>query len=161
VDFLQRLDHAAESWRGKLSAVTFTLPSAAADMALTANANLAWILINRDGPAIRPGSRSYARSWIRDGALPSTPLLRLGHFAEVRDFLRWYAPYVYENGAVPCCVDSRGADPVPEHDSHGELLYLAGEYSAYTGDRATVEEVWPILARVAAHIDALRGARRT
>lgn len=160
-DFQSRMDAAARAWRAKLGTAAFTLPTAAAETALTANANLAWILINREGPAIRPGSRSYARSWIRDGALTSTALLRLGHFAEVRDFLRWYAPYVYDNGAVPCCVDARGADPVPEHDSHGELLYLAGEYLAYTGDRATAEEVWPTLAKVAAHIDALRSKRRT
>ncbi len=160
-DFQSRMDAAARAWRESLGGATFTLPSAATEIAQTANSNLAWILINRDGPAIRPGSRSYARSWIRDGALTSTALLRLGHFAEVRDFLRWYVPYVYENGAVPCCVDSRGADPVPEHDSHGELLYLAGEYLAYTGDRATVEEAWPTLAKVVAHIDALRAQRRT
>ncbi len=160
-DFQSRMDAAARAWRESLGGVTIRLPTAAVEMARTANANLAWILINRDGPAIRPGSRSYARSWIRDGALTSTALLRLGHFAEVHDFLLWYAPYVYENGAVPCCVDARGADPVPEHDSHGELLYLAGEYLAYTGDRATAEEVWPTLAKVAAHIDTLRAKRRT
>ena len=30
---------------------------------------------------------------------------------------RWYAPYQFANGKVPCCVDARGADPVPENDS--------------------------------------------
>ncbi len=160
-DFQARLDAAARSWRDKLDRTTFALPGAGDEIARTARANLAWILVNRDGPAIRPGSRAYARSWIRDGALTSVALLRLGHFAEARDFLRWFAPFQYENGAVPCCVDRRGADPVPEHDSHGELLYLASEYFAYTGDRATVEEVWPHLAKAAAHIDALRAKRRT
>ncbi|MFY9550257.1 MAG: discoidin domain-containing protein, partial [Thermoanaerobaculia bacterium] len=159
-DFQTRLDAAALAWRGKLDGVAFALPPAADETARAMRSNLGWILINREGPAIQPGSRAYARSWIRDGALTSTALLRLGRFAEVRDFLRWYAPFVYENGAVPCCVDRRGADPVPEHDSHGELLYLAGEYFAYTGDHATAEEVWPTLARVVAHIDALRATRR-
>src|SRR5688572_32745584 len=33
----------------------------------TLRAQLQYILINRDGPSIQPGSRSYERSWIRDG----------------------------------------------------------------------------------------------
>jgi hypothetical protein len=58
-------------------------------------------------------------------------------------------------------VDRRGADPVPENDSHGELLFLAGEYWRYTGDRRTIEEVWPHLSRAAAYLDSLRAQRRT
>jgi hypothetical protein len=117
--------------------------------------------MQRDGPAIQPGSRAYARSWIRDGSLTSTALLRMGRPEAARDFLRWFAPYELADGAVPCCVDRRGADPVPEHDSHGELCYLANTYFRYTGDRETAELVWPRVARAAAHIDALRQSRRT
>ena len=47
------------------------------------------------------------------------------------------------NGKVPCCVDARGADPVPENDSHGEFIYLVAEYYRYTGDRALLETMWP------------------
>ena len=32
--------------------------------------------------------------------------------------------YQFANGKVPCCVDRRGADPVPENDSAGEFLFL-------------------------------------
>ena len=32
---------------------------------------------------------------------------------------------------------------MPENDSHGELIFLAASYFRYTGDRATVETVWP------------------
>src|SRR5712672_178252 len=78
--------------------------------ALTLRTALAHILVNRDGPAIRPGARAYARSWIRDGSMISAALLRLGHPDEVRDFIEWYAPYQYPDGKVPCCVDRRGAD---------------------------------------------------
>jgi hypothetical protein len=78
-----------------------------------------------------------------------------------RDFLRWFAPFQFDDGKVPCCVDRRGADPVAENDSHGELLYLAGEYYRFTRDRATIEAVWPHLARAAAYIDTLRAKRRT
>src|SRR5690606_16893375 len=100
---------------------------------------LAYILINRDGPSIQPGSRSYERSWIRDGSLTSAAMLRLGHAQEVREFIDWYAPYQYDDGKVPCCVDARGADPVPENDSHGQLIFLIAEYYRYTGDREALE----------------------
>jgi hypothetical protein len=97
----------------------------------------------------------------RRRAHTSAALLRLGHDSVARDFLTWFAPYQFDDGKVPCCVDRRGADPVPENDSHGELLYLAGEYYRFTGDRATIEAVWPHLAKAAAYIDTLRAKRRT
>ena len=152
---------AAKDWREKLERVSFDLPAAAQPIARAARANLGWILVNRDGPAIQPGARAYARSWIRDGALTAYALLRLGHTDEVKQFLLWFSTFEFESGAVPCCVDRRGADPVPENDSHGELLFLAGEYYRFTSDRATIEAVWPFLAKDAAHIERLRQSRRT
>ncbi len=124
--FDRRLTEAVRAWEEKLGGVVLDLPGPAAAFARTVRSNVAWILINRDGPAIQPGSRSYSRSWIRDGALTSAALLRLGHDSVARDFLTWFAPFQFDDGKVPCCVDRRGADPVPENDSHGELLYLAG-----------------------------------
>jgi hypothetical protein len=159
--FDSRLADAARTWEEKIGRVVLDLPGAAASFARTVRSNVGWILVNRDGPAIQPGSRSYSRSWIRDGALTSAALLRLGHEEVARDFLTWFAPYQFDDGKVPCCVDRRGADPVPENDSHGELLYLAGEYYRFTGDRATIEAVWPHLARAAGYIDTLRRQRRT
>ena len=156
-----RLAETVRGWEEELGGVVLDLPGPAAAFARTVQSNVGWILVNRDGPAIQPGSRSYSRSWIRDGALTSAALLRLGHGSVARDFLRWFAPFQFDDGKVPCCVDRRGADPVPENDSHGELLYLAGEYYRFTGDRATIEAVWPHLARAAAYIDALRAKRRT
>ena len=50
---------------------------------------------------------------------------------------------------------------MPEHDSHGELIYLAGRAFDFTGDRAALGAVWPHLAAAADHIDALRAQRRT
>jgi hypothetical protein len=93
--------------------------------------------------------------------LTSTALLRLGKTEIVRDFLLWFVGFQYPDGRVPCCIDHRGADPVPEHDSHGELIYLAAEYYRYTGDRETAQRVWPAVARAAAYIDTLRAQRRT
>jgi hypothetical protein len=124
-------------------------------------ANVEYILINRDGSAIHPGSRSYERAWIRDGSLTSTAVLRLGHDDVVREFIEYYARYVAESGYVPCCVGPAGADPVPEHDSHGQFIYLVAEYYRHTGDRALIEKMWPTVARVAGYIDRLRQERMT
>jgi hypothetical protein len=156
-----RVRAATALWRDALDRVEVRLPGAAAPLAHTLRSNLAWILVNRDGPAIQPGSRSYERSWIRDGALTSTALLRLGHAEPVREFLEWFADHQYASGKVPCCVDARGADPVAEHDSHGELIYLAAEYARHTQDYETLARLWPHVAAAAAHLDSLRLTHRT
>jgi F5/8 type C domain/Bacterial alpha-L-rhamnosidase 6 hairpin glycosidase domain len=154
------LDEAVRAWHAELDRVDIRIP-AAEDLVRTMKSNLGFILINQDGPAIQPGSRSYERSWIRDGALTSTALLRLGHADAVSAFLAWYAPYQFADGKVPCCVDSRGADPVPENDSHGELIHLAAQYYRFTGDRKLLEEVWPHVEQATEYIEYLRLQRRT
>jgi len=151
----------ARAWAEAVDRVEIRLPPAGREVENTLRTVLAHILINRDGAAIQPGSRSYMRSWIRDGSLTSAALLRLGHHEAVRAFIEWYAPYQFPDGKVPCCVDARGADPVPEHDSHGQLIFLIAEYYRHTGDRALVERLWPHVAKAAAYIDTLRRERMT
>ena len=148
-------------WRRETDVVRVELPGSGAPLARTLQTALAHVLINARGPAIQPGTRSYRRSWIRDGALTSSALLRMGHADDVRAFLDWFVPKVFANGKVPCCVDVRGADPVTENDADGELLYLAAEHFRITGDTAGVRRHWPTLGRVAAHLDSLRRSRRT
>ncbi|MFN3695754.1 MAG: coagulation factor 5/8 type domain-containing protein, partial [Ignavibacterium sp.] len=94
----------------------------------------------RDGSGIQPGSRSYERSWIRDGSLTSSALLKSGIVNEVREFIDWYSEYQYENGKIPCVVDRRGADPVPEHDSHGEYIFLLKQYFNFTKDTSLLRK---------------------
>ncbi len=118
-------------------------------------------MIERDGPALRPGTRSYARSWIRDGALIAEALLRTGHPDVARGYAEWFAGFQDADGRVPCCVDRRGADPVVENDSHGELLFAIAEYWRFTGDRAFLERVFPRVEAVVGYIDRLRQMRRT
>ena len=155
------LDSARRLWDAELSPTQIDLPGTGAPLAQTLRTALAHLLINANGPAVQPGTRSYRRSWIRDGALTSSALLRLGHAADARAFLDWFLPYVFSDGKVPCCVDVRGADPVTENDADGELLYLAAEYWRMTKDTATVRRAWPTLARVARHLDVLRLSRHT
>ncbi len=151
----------ARAWAAAVDRVEIRLPPAGREVENTLRTVLAHVLINRDGPAIHPGSRSYERSWIRDGSLTSAALLRLGHHEAARAFIEWYAPYQFADGKVPCCVDRLGAGPVPEHDSHGQLIYLIAEYYRHTGDRALVERLWPHVANAVAYVDALRRERMT
>ncbi|MFZ2493649.1 MAG: discoidin domain-containing protein [Thermoanaerobaculia bacterium] len=157
----EELAAAATEWSNRLGRVAFHLPPSAAHISRAIRSNLAYILINMDGPSIQPGSRSYDRSWIRDGSLTSAALLRLAHPEEVRRFIEWYAQHQRPDGYVPCCVGVRGGDPVPEHDSHGQFLYLVKEYYDFTGDRALLQRLWPNVQKVVAYIDVLRESRMT
>lgn len=151
----------ADEWRVKLNHVTLTVPSAGQHMADTLRSSLAHILMSREGDAIQPGTRSYRRSWIRDGAMMSEALLRLGQPETAASYLRWYAPYQFDSGKVPCCVDRRGADPVPENDSHGELIFLAAELYRYTRDKAALASIWPRIEVAANYMETLRQSERT
>jgi len=149
------------AWREKLGRVSFTVPADGRVLVDTLRSSLAQILMTREGPALKPGSRSYDRSWIRDGAMISESLLRLGHEATAADYLRWYAPHQFDSGKVPCCVDARGADPVPENDSAGELIFLAAEVYRFTGDRALLESMWPHVDAAARYLEKQRQSERT
>ncbi|MBL8745214.1 MAG: coagulation factor 5/8 type domain-containing protein [Phycisphaerae bacterium] len=157
----ERLDEAEAQWRGVVDRVSFALPDSARRYADTFRSQVAYILINRDGAAIQPGSRSYDRTWIRDGALTSTALLYSGHPEEVRAFIDWFAPFQYENGKIPCCADERGPDPVPEHDSHGEFIYAVAEYDRFMRDDAFVRSHAERVARAVDYIESLRAQRMT
>jgi hypothetical protein len=155
------LADAIAGWSDRVDRGRIRLPGAGRHVEQTIASTIGYILVNRDGPALQPGSRSYERSWIRDGALTGAALLRFGHPDVVREFILWYAGFQYENGKIPCCVDRRGADPVPEHDSHGEFIYIVMEYFRHTGDRALLGRLWPQVLKAVGYIDSLRQTRRT
>ncbi|HEY8133692.1 MAG TPA: coagulation factor 5/8 type domain-containing protein [Thermoanaerobaculia bacterium] len=147
---------AVQEWEEKLSRVSIALPFSAQRIADSIRASAAYILIHRDNASLQPGSRSYERSWIRDGSMISDALLRLNMPEVVKEYIEWYVRFQYPDGKVPCCVDSRGADPVPENDSHGELIYLIAEYFRHTHDRALLERVWPHVVSAVNYMDKLR-----
>jgi F5/8 type C domain len=121
---------------------------------LTATAH---ILVTRSGAALQPGPRRYTRSWIRDGAMMSAALLRMGHAEEVREFICWYAPHQRADGFVPCCIDNEGVDWLVEHDSHGQLLALIADYHRFTSDDRLVEDSWPFVVKAVGCIEGLLG----
>jgi hypothetical protein len=159
--FDRECDAASRFWRSKLDSVRILLPPSAAGVSNAIRSNLAYALINADGPALQPGSRSYERSWLRDGVLTSTALLEFGVSAEVRRYLDWYAGYQYPDGAIPCIVEARGADPTPEHDSHGEFIYGILQYFRFTRDTSWLAGTWERVAKTAEYIRLLRGQRKT
>jgi Adenine-specific DNA methylase containing a Zn-ribbon len=83
----QLFEEVTRSWEAELDRVDIHLPTGLEDITNTVKSTVAYILINRDGHAIQPGPRCYARSWIRDGALTSTALLEMGYPEERVDSL--------------------------------------------------------------------------
>ncbi|MEO8925138.1 MAG: hypothetical protein ABI330_20325, partial [Caldimonas sp.] len=164
---LTRLDAAREQarvaarWRATLDTVRIDGPGEVRDIARTVRSALGHILVNRSGAALQPGARAYARSWIRDGALTSSALLRLGHEDAARDFLLWFAPFQFTNGKVPCCATERGADPVPENDSDGEFIFAATDLWRYSHDDATARRLWPHVTAALSHMESLRQSERS
>ena len=152
---------AARHWEEKLTHVRFRLPADEQKIANTLRSSLGYVLVNADSVGTQPGSRSYERSWIRDGALTATAMLQMGLTREVREYIDWYSQYQYPNGAIPCIVETRGADPVPEHDSHGQFIYMVGQYFRFTKDTAWLRTRWDNVLRAARHIQSLRAQRKT
>ncbi|MCX6283876.1 MAG: hypothetical protein NTW31_06560, partial [Bacteroidetes bacterium] len=154
-------DKATEFWKTKTGHIRFNLPESANSIINTYRSNLAYILINRDKAGIQPGSRSYERSWIRDGALTSSALLKSGIVTEVKDFIEWYTAHQFENGKVPCVVDFRGPDPVPENDSHGEMIYLIREYFNFTKDTVFLRSKNKNVLKAVEYIESLVAEQST
>jgi hypothetical protein len=156
-----RFDAAAAAWRERLNRVALRVPADAQPIVDTLRSSLAHILMSRQGPALQPGTRAYARSWVRDGAMMVAGLLRLGETQAAREFTDWYAGYIFASGKVPCCVDARGADPVVENDSHGQYPYAVAEVWRHTGDAAFLRRHWPRVQRVLGWMEGLRQSERT
>jgi hypothetical protein len=156
----QAFRDSATAWRERLNRVGLELPAPGQRVRDTLRSALAQILLSRDGPALQPGTRSYARSWVRDGAMMVAGLLRLGEQAAAREFVDWYATKLFANGKVPCCVDLRGADPVPENDSHGQFIFAVAELWRFTHDRAALQRHWPAVERATRYMESLRQSER-
>jgi hypothetical protein len=157
----QRQPIVADRWRHTLDTVRIDVPAEGQPLVDTLRTALAHQLISRIGPRLQPGTRSYARSWIRDGAMIAEGLLRMGREDAVREYIDWYAPYQFDNGKVPCCVDDRGSDPVPENDSHGELIFAIADYARHTGDDAFLDRMWPHVRGAFEYMETLSASERT
>lgn len=157
----EKLNDVINYWDKKVNYVEFNLPSSANKIINTIKSNIAYILINKDYAGIQPGSRSYERSWIRDGSLTSSALLRFGLQKEVKEFANWYSNYLFENGKVPCVVDKRGPDPVPENDSNGEYILLMKQYFNFTKDTTFLRNKYNSIRNAVSYLEYLILQRST
>lgn len=140
-------------WDAALPLVHSIRAGDAAQAALqTLRSAAAQLLSTRNGAALQPGPRRYARAWIRDGAMMAMAMSRLGRTDVARDFIAWYAPWLRADGHVPCGVTRTGIDPIVEHDSHGQWLSLVADTVRFTGDRALAQAYWDSVQRVAGYI---------
>jgi hypothetical protein len=152
-------EHAVRDWRNILGGVELGLGTEAGDASAAAWTAAAQVLVNRDGAALQPGPRRYTRAWIRDGAIMAAALLRVGRSAEAVEFVRWYATYQAADGNVPCAVDRNGPDWLPEHDSHGEMIFAVMECYRFTRDRAFLAVMWPTVRNAVVYLESLRATR--
>ncbi|NWF89294.1 MAG: discoidin domain-containing protein [Ignavibacteriaceae bacterium] len=159
--FAKNLADQIAFWEEKLDKIKINLPSIGDKVIKTMRTYLGYILINKDGPSIQPGSRSYERSWIRDGALTSSALLRLGLKDEVRTYLEWFSQYQFPTGKIPCVVDKRGADPTPENDSHGQYIFALLQYFKFTKDTLFLKEKLQNVIGAVNYIEFLTNQRKT
>jgi hypothetical protein len=149
-------------WESKLNSFDIRLPASAGPVVNTIKSNVAYVLINADGPATQPGSRSYERSWIRDGSLTSVAFLQMGIRDEVRRYLDWYAGFQFADGGIPCVVEAvRGPEPTPEHDSHGQFIHAITQYFEFTHDTTWLRAKWQNVLKAVRHIQYLRSLRKT
>ncbi|MFK7884105.1 MAG: hypothetical protein AB8F26_07985 [Phycisphaerales bacterium] len=163
IDFDAAMGKEQSRWKELLGRTELTLPDSFQYLNHAIRANLAYILINADGPRIQPGSRTYERSWIRDGAMTSAALLALGHEKEARAFIDWYAPFQYENGKIPCVVDARGPDPVDENDAPGEFIFAIRNVAESNGefDEEFALSMYPRVQSTVGYIEYMRNKRLT
>lgn len=148
-------------WQDTLNKVEISANGSGQEIANAIKTNLAYILMMKEGAILKPGSRSYNRSWIRDGAMIAEGLLRLGLYQEAKDYLDWFTPYQFDNGKIPCCVDFRGSDPVPENDSHGQYIYLVSQIYKYTHDKDVLEKFWSNIMAAYDYMNNQRLSERT
>ncbi|MEX0829912.1 MAG: discoidin domain-containing protein [Nitrospirales bacterium] len=146
-------------WTRKLGRMVFELADKAVEH--TVKSQAAYILLNNDDVVIQPGARSYNRTWMRDGAMISSTLLRLGFFDEVREYLDWYAERVEPDGLVPPILFTNGKvydgwGRNIEWDSQGQFIYAIMEYYRFTGDRDFLEKHFDAAHRAMKYLVTLR-----
>jgi hypothetical protein len=165
--YAARLQETIDLWSDRVSGLPITLPEKA--VVDTVKANIAYNLVTQDGPALQPGSRSYDKSWMRDGSMAAYALLQAGRTEEARSFIEWYAGFQQESGEIPPIIDTKASDPLweekqnglVEYDSQGEFIWIIGQYYRFTGDRAFLQRMYEPVVRALRFLETLRQRRLT
>ncbi|MFH0909631.1 MAG: hypothetical protein V1929_12795 [bacterium] len=163
----QKLAETIATWAGLVNRVEIRVPDP--DLVNAFKANIAYNLVTRDGPALQPGSRSYDKSWMRDGSIAANALLEAGLRDEAREFIEWFAGFQLESGEVPPIIDTKAEDPLweekknglIEYDSQGEFIWVIAQYYRFTGDRAFLDKMFPAVVKSLQFMEGLRAKRLT
>jgi hypothetical protein len=156
-------------WKEKLGRFKIEIPEK--KLIDVMKANMAYILINQDGPWIKPGPRNYSHSWMRDGAMTSAALLRMGIVEPVYEWLEAVTPHIHNTGVVPY-IFFDGGHPVgfnyddasgegKEFDSQGQYVFAVRQYIDYTGDESVLDKFYEPALRAMRFQRQLREQRLT
>ncbi len=145
----------AAAWRENLSSIKIQLPAGEQRLVNLIRTSIAYIEINRDGVQLQPGSRNYKRSWIRDGSLMSAAMMHFGVMKPAKEFIEWYTQFVQPDGYVPAIVENGKPLATLECDAFGEYIYLVTEYWKFNHDAEFARKYYPVVQRVAGHIEKL------
>jgi hypothetical protein len=161
--FEEESSASAKTWRELLNRLTIAIPEER--LINVMKSNIAYIFINEDSPWIKPGSRNYSHSWMRDGALTSVALLRMGMAKEVRDWVDAVTSKVGEDGFVPFIIfeggnavgfNANGSGEGNEYDSQGEYVFAIRQYIDYSGDKQYLQKVYPKVVKALQFAQQLR-----
>lgn len=165
--YAQKLAETIALWTAKVNRVALKVPDQ--HLVEAFKANIAYNLITQDGAALQPGSRSYDKSWMRDGSIAANALLEVGLPGEARAFVEWFSGFQYASGEVPPIIDTKAGDPLweerqnglIEYDSQGEFIWIIAQVYRYTGDRAFLEKMFPAVEKSLRFMESLRAKRLT
>jgi hypothetical protein len=162
--FKTKLTEQSRYWNDSLSKFSIEIPEER--LINVMKTNIAYILLNQDGPWIKPGARNYNHSWTRDGAMTSVALLRMAYVDEVKDWLDAVTPCVTDTGYVPF-IFFEGGTPVgfnpdktgegQEYDAQGEFVFAVRQYVDFTHDYDYLKEAYP---KVIKSLEFSRNLRR-
>ncbi|MGA2916279.1 MAG: discoidin domain-containing protein [Sedimentisphaerales bacterium] len=163
--FNEQTDKSMLSWQKLIGDWDINIPDK--KLVNIVRSNLAYLLINADGPAIQPGSRNYNSSWIRDGAISATAMMRFGLVDFGKKYLQWFTPLIKDDGFVPFIVETKTGNMAGfagnwgEYDSFGEYVFLVRQVVEITDDNNIAKQCWPKLKAAMKYMENLRNQRLT
>jgi len=166
--FAKELEKETNYWKNSLSKFTIDIPEER--LINVMKTNIAYILLNKDGPWIKPGARNYNHSWTRDGAMTSVALLRMAYIDEVKSWLdavtcnvtdSGYVPYIFFEGGNPVGFNPDKTGEGQEYDAQGEFVFAVRQYVDFSGDYDYLKQAYPKVIKALEFSKNLRRERMT
>ena len=166
-EFENKLNKSITHWESKLDEIEIDIPET--EIVNTLKANLLYNLITKDGAGFQPGSRSYDKVWMRDGAIQANSLLQMGFTKEIKDFVEWYSKYQFETGEIPPIIDTKADDHLweekeqglIEYDSQGEFIWIILQYYHFSKDKEFLKKMLPYIINDLKFTESLRAQKLT